>query len=134
MSLVNLGLAVETTLTAYADADFPGGNMRLVDADGVPIDATSMVLTFAIRSFDDQSGSALLSINSDASSGNRIVWTDRPNGWFRLLIDKAALAALPRTTAPTNGKTVCRWSLLAAIGSDEVRIGFGNFDLLGIIQ
>lgn len=133
MSLLDLGLAARAELEAYADADFPRGNWQLIETGGAAMDATGLDLYFSVRAYDDQAGSALIDINSTASSGDRIAWVTRTEGRFEIVIDKATIAALPRNGAATNMPTAFRWSLDGKIGTDEARLAFGILYVWGVI-
>lgn len=130
MTALNGLLAAEVPVYAYAGAAFPPEEIQLVDASDVPWNLTGRLVEWLVKSYDDQGGSPLINIRSDAPSGDRVEVLSASQGQFRRVIAQATLAALPRTGTATNDFTVFRHELYVG----GVLYCYGDFFLKGDVR
>lgn len=127
-------LAGKAMVYAYSGADFPREECVLQDRGGAAWDLTGRLLQFFLKAYDDAGGPPLIHISSapslDPEMHGEIEIIDAPNGVFRRLISKAALAALPRLNTPTNELAAFRFEFTV----DNEMVAYGEFYLKGDVQ
>lgn len=114
-------------LTVWRNAPFP------TDVQfAVPLDLTGRRFIMQVRLYDGAPGSPLLTISSDASSGDRIevieIDTEKPETIFAIRLGKGTHESLP-AAGKAGASATFRHDILVGPTSFEEVLAFGNYTL-----